>query len=351
MSPIQTRRVGLRCLAFFGAASGLTRSIRARRRRKRDHRLYILEYHDVAEDGSEFEGTISQSRFQHHLDWLKPRFQITTLAKATEMMSSEANLDHDLVIVTFDDGYEGNYTGAWPVLQTAGVPATIFLTTGFLDGEELWFDRAKRSLCAAQTSPESLSEQALTLLFELYGSWPQNRDPEELIQTFKYLAPERRQAVMKALVSLPLACAPPARPLSWDQVRSMQQEGGIEFGGHTVTHPILSLLPKGRQEEEIVRCHRRIRDETGAPPRSFAYPNGSTRDYTDETVEIVRRAGYQAACTTRKGSNRFECDPLTLFRLGIGSDPLWVLEARLSGLFDEGVRRLLKWPIPGRAGS
>lgn len=342
MSRPTTRRLALHSASLFGAISGLTGSVHRRRLRRQDHRLFILEYHDISTNGEEFEGTISQDRFRRHVKWLKQRFVISTLAEATVALGSEARLEHDVLTVTFDDGYEGNHTGAWPVLESEGVPATVFLTTGFLDGEELWFDRAKRYLSAAQDSPESLSEKVRATLVQLYGRWPQARDPESLVQMLKYLTPEKRLAFVEELASLSLDPAPAARPLSWEQVRSMQQ-GGIEFGGHTVTHPILSLLSRKSQEREILLSQKRIREKTGVSPKTFAYPNGSTKDFTDETVEIARRAGYQAACTTRKGSNRAGCDPMTLLRLGIGSDPTWVLEARVAGLFDESVRRRL-WP-------
>jgi peptidoglycan/xylan/chitin deacetylase (PgdA/CDA1 family) len=183
-------------------------------------------------------------------------------------------------------------------------------------------------------------------LVGIYGAWPQRTDPEVLVQTLKYLDPVKRLKAVEALSSASLPLEPAAKPLGWDQVRSMQA-GGIEFGGHTVTHPILSLLSRESQEQEVLLSQQRIHEETGVSPKTFAYPNGSGRDFTDETVEIVRRVGYQAACTTRKGSNKPGCNPMTLLRLGIGSDPTWVLEARVAGLFDEEVRRHLRRPRRG----
>ena len=110
------RRVALHSAALLAAGSGLTRTLKARRLRRRDHRVFILEYHDVFPDGSEFEGTISQARFRGHVQWLKKQFQIGTLEQAIERLASDAELGDDLVVLTFDDGYEGNFTGAWPVL-------------------------------------------------------------------------------------------------------------------------------------------------------------------------------------------------------------------------------------------
>ena len=340
MSIPSLRRAALHAAALFATGSGLTRALRSRRLRRRDHRLFILEYHDISADGFEFEGAISQARFLRHLHWLKRRYEFRTLGEAIREVSSNSGLDRDLVVLTFDDGYLGNFIGAWPALRSESVSASIFLTTGFLDGQELWFDLARRCLDAARISPSSLSEQAREALEKLFGGWPLNRDSEILIQRLKYLSPSDRNAFVEKLALSPLELAKRAQPLTWDHVREMQK-GGIEFGGHTVTHPILSLLSEEEQESEIRVSRQRIQEETRILPMTFAYPNGSRRDYSDETVSILSRAGLEAACTTRTGSNQPPCDSLELRRIGIGSDPTWVIDARLAGLFDEPVRRLL----------
>ncbi len=167
-----------------------------------------------------------------------------------------------------------------------------------------------------------------------------NRDPESLVQRLKYLDPKDRSQLLDALAGSSLPLEPAAKPLSWSQVREMHQ-GGVEFGGHTVTHPILALESREKQQEEIQRSRDRIQEETGILPTTFAYPNGSRRDYTNETVDVLKQIGFHGACTTVRGSNRPGCDPYRLRRIGIGSDPTWVLEARLSGLFDDSARKLL----------
>jgi len=45
--------------------------------------------------------------------------------------------------------------------------------------------------------------------------------------------------------------------MTWDMVREMRQ-GGMWFGGHTVTHPVLANLSRNQQEEEIAGCKKRI---------------------------------------------------------------------------------------------
>ncbi|MEM7585268.1 MAG: polysaccharide deacetylase family protein, partial [Acidobacteriota bacterium] len=335
------RRLAARLVATAAAASGWLRMARRRRHRRGDFRLYILEYHDVDPE-REFEGTVSAQRFQNHLRHLGRRYRTVTLADAVEHLRA-GELGQDLIVITFDDGYAGNYEAAWPVLRDENLPATIFLTSGFLDGNPLWFDTARRSLAALRQGCPEVDHARQTILRSALGTWPlaaSDLDPagiNRLMRSLKYQPPARRRAALEALIELELERAPAARPMSWQQVGEMQA-GGIEFGAHTVTHPILSTLEPDAQEDEIVRSRQRIADATGIEPTSFAYPNGSARDYDQHTVEILDRCGFAAACTTRRGSNAPGCAPLTLRRLGIGSDPLTLLDARLGGLFDEDMR-------------
>jgi peptidoglycan/xylan/chitin deacetylase (PgdA/CDA1 family) len=338
---VSRRKAWRRGIASAAAAafqlSGLPARQRRRRRRQGDFRVFLLEYHGVDPGDREAEGTISQRRFRRHVRWLAERFELTTVADAAFRLRAD-RLDHDLVVLTFDDGYLDNVDGAFPVLRELGVPATIYLTTGFLDGQELWFDVARRALAAARGVATKADPAVAARLAATLGAWPPTEDLEKSMRRLKYLAVEARLAAVADLRAAGLELGPAARPMSWDQARQLR-DAGIELGAHTVTHPILSRLDPAAQEIEIAGSRDRLAAELGEAPRSFAIPNGSPRDYDVHTLEIVQRLGFVAGCTTRRGSNRPGDSVFELRRLGVGSDSIALLEARLAGLFDENVRR------------
>lgn len=326
------RRSARDVAASFAAASGLNAWSNRRRHQRGDHRIFILEYHDVSA-AHEREGVISSRRFRQHLRYLKRYYRLMPLADAVRLLARRAPLSEDYVVITFDDGHAGNYEHAWPVLREEQVSATIFVATGFLDGAELWFDRARRAL-------DAIARRGVELP-PVVATWPARRDA--FMDQLKQLPPPRRDAIVQALADAGAPLDPPARPLRWEQVREMQA-AGMTIGCHTVSHPILSTLPIEGQQAEIRRARERIADATGVVPDQFAYPNGAAADFTAATVELVRRAGFTAACTTARGSNGTECDLFTLRRIGVGAEPPLVLAARLAGLFDDAMRAW--WPRP-----
>jgi len=107
--------------------------------------------------------------------------------------------------------------------------------------------------------------------------------------------------------------------LSWDELQEMAESGLISFGSHTDNHHILTTLA----ESEIVKELQESRDKllaqgiVKADFIPFCCPNGN---YTERIADMVKKAGYSVAVTTRRLWNRRECDPYTLKRIGIHQD-------------------------------
>jgi len=122
--------------------------------------------------------------------------------------------------------------------------------------------------------------------------------------------------------------------LNWDEARELQA-GGVELGGHTATHAILSRLARGDQDSEVGTGRAALERELGADAvRSFAYPFGRRWDFDDSAAEAVRSSGFQSAVTTHAGTNHKGGDSMRLARWMIDEDtPLHLLAAEACGGF------------------
>ncbi len=119
--------------------------------------------------------------------------------------------------------------------------------------------------------------------------------------------------------------------LSWDHMRQMQKEG-ITFASHTCTHPVLDKIPIEHARDEIVTSRDKLEQGLGVAVESFCYPYG---EYNQDVVNLVREAGYKAACITDHGNRHTTEDIFTLRRVFIWLDttlPRFVYY--LSGLYD-----------------
>jgi peptidoglycan/xylan/chitin deacetylase (PgdA/CDA1 family) len=307
--------------------------------------LYVLAYHEVS-DGPEPEGTVNAHRFRNHVRILKSLFRVVPIDEAADMLREGARLTGDSIVITFDDGYLGNYRHAFEVLKAERVSATVFVTSGFVDGAELWFERARRLLRNVRIEAAAARPKAAGKLKDAFGAWPPARADIDSLSILKRLPPAERDHLLNAAAEIATASPSTVKPLTWEQARELWKSG-IEIGCHTMNHPILSTLDAAGQRAEIEGAARRIEEATGRRPRFFAYPNGGRSDFNQATVEILRDCGFTAACTMIRGYNGPGCDPFWIRRIGVGADPGYVLRGRLSGVFERFARR--DTAVPERA--
>ncbi len=237
------------------------------------------------------------------------------------------------VAVTFDDGYADNLHEAEPLLRRAGVPATVFATTGRTgSGGEFFWDELDRLLLQDDPLPPELTIDlgGVARHYAVGGvadpSWdvlrparPGSREQLylDLCGAIHRLTADARAAVLGDLRRWAGATATGRgshRMMTAAELRRLDAGGVVEVGGHTVEHPLLSAETPARQREEIAANRRELATITGRPPAAFSYPFGGRRDYTADTVAAAAAAGYTLACANFPGRVRPGTDPMQLPR-------------------------------------
>jgi len=120
--------------------------------------------------------------------------------------------------------------------------------------------------------------------------------------------------------------------LNLEQIRIMSQEG-ISFGSHTLRHAYLPSLPMDRVKDELQLSRRRL-EEMGLSVEALSYPGGG---YTEDVIRQVQEAGYRAACTTNRGTERFPPNRWALRRISMhrgasSSLGMWIRCCGLHGI-------------------
>lgn len=91
----------------------------------------ILMYHSIGQGNLFF--NVQPEYFIKQMAYLKNRqFKVISLKDLIERLIREQPIPKKTVVLTFDDGYQDNYSNVWPVLKEHNFPATIFLIPGLV---------------------------------------------------------------------------------------------------------------------------------------------------------------------------------------------------------------------------
>lgn len=186
--------------------------------------------------------------FAEQMDWLKSHAQVVALRHLVELLSKRKALPERAVALTFDDGFLDFYKQAEPVLHQHSLPATVFLATGWCGKTNSWLGQP---------------------------SWV---EPQPL--------------------------------MDWSKVAKLSQRG-IEFGGHSVSHPALTDIPGTQMENEVADCQKAIEEHTGTTAKLFCYPYGKWND----SVRRAVKQHYDGACSTAAGVLDANSDVFSLPRV------------------------------------
>jgi peptidoglycan/xylan/chitin deacetylase (PgdA/CDA1 family) len=280
---------------------------------RRDGTL-ILCYHRVAEGvENPFHLCVSPDNFAAHLEEMSRAREPSTLADVSVPSRRPR------VVVTLDDGYRDNLTNALPIAEAKGVPITIFVTSGILVNHNgLWWDRLGTLLRAR---PPHVREIDLPIdgrnVRLPLGSSGIRAD---LDSVRRHLLPLRVTEIERALDAVSeqwqVSSAPPpdAGTLTSEDLRQLAASDTVTIGAHTVDHVRLRDRPAREQQDTISGSKRELEQSIGRAVSHFAYPFGRRDDFDDRSVDAVRSAGFDTACTTLPGTARVSTDPYRLPR-------------------------------------
>jgi len=293
------------------------------------NRCMVLAYHSISEPlFNPWGNALTETHFAEQLDMLSRNFEVVDLAMIMQCYR-KGGLPAKSVAITFDDGYANNLYRALPLLEKYEMPATFFLTTGYLNQQrEFWWDELEQIIL----HPRKLPEQLVIDIGSQTYCWrvgdgihfPQ----AEIQESQNRLASEAKQntrlgfcyTLWKDLIRMghlsrsntldqiaqwagvKRKIRSEFRMLTAEEVQMLARHPLVTIGGHTHTHPSLPSLSSAEQQQEITQNRQILTKILGQEPTLFSYPYG---DHTPQTARFVCQAGYECA---------FKIEPGTIWR-------------------------------------
>ncbi|MFZ1814537.1 MAG: polysaccharide deacetylase family protein [Rhizobiaceae bacterium] len=272
----------------------------------------ILMLHRVG-DGSEQPGfdpnahlRVSAPFLDRLLGKMKKRgYQFVSLDEVAARLKSPAGPNDDrFVSVTLDDGYRDNLENAVPVFRRHGVPYTIYVAPGLVDGKaSLWWEDL--AMAIASRDHFVLRSRHGNVDFDVSNVERKNRVFGELLTMLTTDVSEDEQRRLVGELCAQCSTDPQAHRaasiMNWREIGELARDPLCTIGAHTVAHYALARLEHGRALNEIEQSASIIAMETGATPRHFAYPYGYKAAAGPREFAMTRDAGFETAVTTRHG--------------------------------------------------
>jgi len=274
----------------------------------------ILCYHRVAEGVEDpFHLCVRPDNFAAHLEEMSRSREPSTLADVSVPSRRPR------VVVTFDDGYRDNLTNALPIAESKGVPITFFVASGILGNHNgFWWDRLGTLLRARPPHVRELDLPVSGRNVRLPLGSSGIRTDLDLVR--RHLLPLRVTDIERALDAVSkqwqVSSAPPpdAGTLTPEDLLQLAASDTATIGAHTVDHVRLQDRPAREQRDTISGSKGELEQSIGRVVSHFAYPFGSRDDFDDRSVDAVRSAAFDTACTTIPATARPWTDPYRLPR-------------------------------------
>lgn len=253
--------------------------------------------------------------FRRQVELLRRHFTVVGLDEAVAAASPR------VVALTFDDGYRGVYQNAFPVLREYGLPATVFLVTERIgSAAPLWWDELVDRVRAFRRLPAYGRANTAVALGDPWAELLMGPAAEDVIVgRYKGADAAARARLDAALATAGKAPAPRAERvfLSLSEIREMQA-GGIAFGAHTRTHPLLTWLTDAALQDELAESKHRVEEITGTGDSCwFAYPDGT---FGEREMDAVRGLGFAGAVQTFRRPDLAGTGRYAVPRVGLDAD-------------------------------
>lgn len=190
----------------------------------------VLMYHAIGRPGEQAsQYVVPRERFRRQMAWLAWRgYHVLSLDDLLAHRLAHRLPPARSVVLTFDDGYQDNWSEAYPILKEYGFTATVFVVSDTVGARNRW-DRAGE------------------------------------------------------LADRPM--------LTVEQMREMCQTGPIRIGAHTRSHASLTSLAPERVWDEITGSRANLERLVGHSVSTFSYPHGKQSVATRTVVEYAGFVG------------------------------------------------------------
>jgi peptidoglycan/xylan/chitin deacetylase (PgdA/CDA1 family) len=251
---------------------------------------------------------VSPDHLRNCLGYLSDNnYTFLSIEEAIDILVNKRTLPKKPIVFTMDDGFLEQGEIAASIFPEFKCPLTFFVITGLLD-QTLWPWDAKVSWIIDNHNKKqsiTLKLDDETILITAKDLKQRKAVREKIRNILKEVDAKSIPNILKqfsesAGVEIPEKPPSQYQPMSWENARSLEKKG-IRFAPHSVSHRILSKLPRDESVNEILESWNSLKKNLENPLKVFCYPTGRALDFGPREIEILKSHKFIGAVTTRLG--------------------------------------------------
>ena len=274
----------------------------------------VVYYHRVVGDLSakadsfDIERGITASAFEKQMRFLLRHFKPVKASQAQSASNSSMRF-----AVTFDDGYEDNFSVAAPILKHLGIPATFYVVSDYVGTDRLfWWEQVANIMHNSELTELNLAEVIPSLCaLDLHPLTMPLRNSDERDYAYGQLCAYIRKDLH---VNISMHMSNVAgyfgvgihdegrhyKLMDWVQLKELARQG-FEIGCHTATHCNIIGADDAILKDELINSVKALENQLDGPVESFAYPYGLYEKSSKPVLDALAVTNCKTAYTTQQG--------------------------------------------------
>ena len=250
-----------------------------------------------------------KEEFENLLFNLKKMGEPLSLDQVIDFHKEKIPLPDFSFSITFDDGFENNYSIAKPILEKLSIPATFYISTNLIDKNLMtWIDQIE--FCIDTVGTRTFDLPWSSAPFKIYSKQTKidflnsirkniKKNPNKFVSDdiVRYVF---NHCEMELISSKD---GPLDKKMNWDQVYNLHSHELFSIGGHSHNHVSLGLLRLREMKIEITKSIKFLKDKANIETQHYSYPEGQKIDFNKNVEQFLKKNSIRCCPSAIYGQN------------------------------------------------
>ena len=257
----------------------------------------ILVYHRVVKDEEieedlELGLTVSCSNFEKHIKEIKSKYKICSMDEFVRNLKKKTN--EFMIAITFDDGYKDNLYQALPILTKHEAPASIYVTTRFLNQEvDIWWYELGEVIQNRTEINFQYKEKKFNFLLD--NKKRKFLAYQNLMKLFKSLKIDAQNELMEKITNTKKRKNYSHICLNSEEILMLEKNPLITISSHGHNHQNLKILSDDEVKYEITKSLEVLENLINRKVKHFAYPFGGKDQVSTREYNVIEDMNFDSA--------------------------------------------------------